>query len=351
MDLNAFVGSPSPEHKRQTGDSRRRCANASRDFLFVKRSTQRVQGLAILPSINYNDAMANETQPSPPPAIPQTVPATPAVAIWSLILAVLSFTCGWLFTAIPAVICGHIARAKIRKSGGALRGRGIATAGLILGYIALVLGVMGIPLLISMIKSDRERLQRLSTERKEIVSDVGKMSVIIPGTWTKLPELNKQASLQVGNKSKEVYLIVITDAKTDLDGFTLEKHHQQTRDRMLQTMKNVSATEPVSLRIDDHPALQDELTGTENGTNVVFLHTTVDDGDHFQQILAWTLKSRWQKQNQLLREVTRSFRSEKARAILKAVGFSGSRSAVLLPAPVTATFVKNLKAARTLGSR
>jgi hypothetical protein len=41
------------------------------------------------------------------------------------------------------------------------------------------------------------------------------------------------------------------------------------------------------------------------------LHTTVDDGDHFQQILAWTLKSRWQQQDQLLREVTASFRSEK----------------------------------------
>ena len=68
----------------------------------------------------------------------------PPVAIWSLILAVLSFTCGWLFTAIPAVICGHIARAKIRKSDGALGGRGIATAGLVLGYIALLLGIMGI---------------------------------------------------------------------------------------------------------------------------------------------------------------------------------------------------------------
>jgi len=102
-----------------------------------------------------------------------------------------------------------------------------------------------------------------------------------------------------------MYLIVITDAKTDLDNFTLEKHHQQTRDRMLQKMKNSPASQPVSATIDGHPALQDELTGTEKGTNVVFLHTTVDDGDHFQQILAWTLKSRWQKQNQLLRGVTR----------------------------------------------
>jgi hypothetical protein len=84
-------------------------------------------------------------------------------------------------------------------------------------------------------------------------------------------------------KSKEAYLIVITDAKTDVDNFTLEKHHQQTRDRMLQKMKNSPASQSVSTTIDGHPALQDELTGTEKGTNVVFLHTTVDDGDHFQQ--------------------------------------------------------------------
>ena len=108
-----------------------------------------------------------------------------------------------------------------------------------------------------------------------------------------------------------MYLIVITDTKTDVPDLTLEKHHDMTRDRMFQKMKNTSATGPVPLTIDVHSAMQDELTGKENGTNVVFLHTTVDDGDHFQQILAWTLKSRWQKQNQLLHQVTASFRSEK----------------------------------------
>jgi Domain of unknown function (DUF4190) len=255
--------------------------------------------------------MADETPSPPSPAVLQPVPRIPGIAILSLILALLSFTCGWLFTAIPAVICGHIARSKIRKSGGTLGGRNIAIAGLILGYIALVICIMGIPLLVSMIQSDRERAQRLATERKEVVSEDAKIKVNAPGTWTKLPELNKRASLQVGNKSKEVYLIVITDTKADLDNFALEKHQQQTRERMLHEMKNSSATQTVSLTIDGHPALQDELTGTENGTNIVFLHTTVDDRDHFQQILAWTLKSRWQKQNQLLREVTQSFHSKK----------------------------------------
>jgi hypothetical protein len=162
-----------------------------------------------------------------------------------------------------------------------------------------------------MIQSDHERWHRLSTERKEIASDDGKLKVITSGFWVKRSDLNKGASLQAAYKDKEMYVIVITDAKADFDNFTLEKHHQLTRDRMLQKLKNASATEPAALTIDGHPALQDELAGTENGTSVVFLHTTVDDGDYFQQILAWTLKSRWQQQNQLLREITGTFRSEK----------------------------------------
>jgi hypothetical protein len=65
------------------------------------------------------------------------------------------------------------------------------------------------------------------------------------------------------------------------------------------------------MTIDNHPALQDELSGTERGKNVVFLHTTVDEGDSFQQILAWTLKWRWQKENEELRDATTSFHAEK----------------------------------------
>lgn len=259
--------------------------------------------------------MADETPPPPPqspaptspvPQLPRTAPA----AIWSLILAILSFTCGWLFTAIPAVICGHVARSKIRKSGGTLGGKGIATAGLIIGYVALVLGIMGIPLLVSMIQLERERLHRLSTAKQEILSDDGRINITVPALWTKMPGLNKQASLQVGDKTKRMYLIVITDAKTDVPNLTLETHHQLTRDRMLQKMKNASATKPVSLTIHGRPAMQDELSGTENGTKVVFLHTTIDDGDHFQQVLAWTVKSRWEQQNQLLREITRTLHAQ-----------------------------------------
>jgi len=246
-------------------------------------------------------------QPTPTSSTSRTAP----IAIVSLVLAILSFFCGAFLTAIPAIVCGHVAWSAIKKSGGALHGKGIATAGLILGYVAIPIAVLQVWFLVGMIHGERERLHDVAVKRQQIVSEDGKLSVTASGFWVKMPNLNKQATLQVGYKDNEMYLIVIGDAKSAVGNVTLEKHHQLTRDRMLQKMQNSSATETVSLTIDGHPALQDEVSGTQNRTNLVFLHTTVDDGDYFQQILAWTLKSRWQKQNEQLREATNSFHSEK----------------------------------------
>jgi hypothetical protein len=245
------------------------------------------------------------------PAVPPPAPRIAPLAIVSVVLAVLSFACIPIFPVIPAIVCGHVAWSKISKSGGALQGKGIAIVGLIVGYLAIPWAVLQVWFLVGMIQGERGRLHDLAVERRQIASEDGKLSVTASGFWMKMPNLNERAALQVGYKDKEMYLIVISDAKSAVENITLEKHHQLTRDRMLQKMKNASATGTVSLTIDGHPALQDEVSGAPSGTNIVFLHTTVDDGDHFQQILAWTLKSRWQKQNEQLREATNSFHSEK----------------------------------------
>jgi len=67
-------------------------------------------------------------------------------SIWSLVLGILGVTCCSVFTAIPAVICGHIAFAKIKKSAGTLTGEGMAIAGLVLGYIGIALTIIIIPM-------------------------------------------------------------------------------------------------------------------------------------------------------------------------------------------------------------
>ena len=255
--------------------------------------------------------MVDQPTPPAPSSIPARLPRIAPLAIVSVVLAVLSFACIPIFPVIPAIVCGHVAWSKISKSGGALHGKGIAIVGLIVGYLAIPWAVLQVWFLAGMIQRERGRLHDLAIERQEIVSDDGKLKVTTSGFWVKAPDFNKEAKLSVANKRKDVYIMVFTDAKSAVGEMSLERRHQTTRNRKLQSMQDASATQTVSLTIDGHAALQEEVSGRQQRTNLVFLHTTVDYGDYFQQIVAWTTKSRWPKQNQELREITRNFRCEK----------------------------------------
>ena len=69
-------------------------------------------------------------------------PATSGYAIASLICSLLGYIGVFGFGPLLGIIFGHLALREIDRSNGALQGRGIAQAGLILGYIALGLVVL-----------------------------------------------------------------------------------------------------------------------------------------------------------------------------------------------------------------
>jgi len=64
--------------------------------------------------------------------------ATSRLAVASLVLGILGFLFS-ILTAIPAVICGHVSLARIKRSSGALSGSGMAIAGLVMGYMEIAL--------------------------------------------------------------------------------------------------------------------------------------------------------------------------------------------------------------------
>jgi len=74
----------------------------------------------------------------PPTSSPTTSPQTSKLAIWSLVLGILGLACFSIFSGIPAIVCGHKARSKIKQSGGLLQGAGLALGGLITGYLSVV---------------------------------------------------------------------------------------------------------------------------------------------------------------------------------------------------------------------
>ena len=65
-------------------------------------------------------------------------PQTSGLAIASLVLGLCSFLLGFL-TGLPALICGHLSLNQIKKSGGIIKGRGMAITGLVIGYLTVLI--------------------------------------------------------------------------------------------------------------------------------------------------------------------------------------------------------------------
>ncbi len=91
---------------------------------------------------------------------------TSGLAIASLALSVLSAVIGPL-GCIPGIVCGHIARRQIKKDP-AIQGAGIATAGLIIGYIFLVLFVIVVFMFSPSHSRFRARIREVEARLSEI---------------------------------------------------------------------------------------------------------------------------------------------------------------------------------------
>lgn len=91
------------------------------------------------------DQIVTDLPPVPPvPVVPPTTAVTPVAGINGL--AVASLACGLAqfmvgpLATIPAIVFGHTARYQIERTGE--RGAGLALAGLILGWAAVILAVL-----------------------------------------------------------------------------------------------------------------------------------------------------------------------------------------------------------------
>ncbi len=97
---------------------------------------------------------------SPPPMRPQ--PPTSGLAIASLVLSILGL-------GLPAVICGHLALGSIKRSGGTEGGKGLAIAGLVIGYLSMLVGIFVIIAVLAAGAAIKERIPIYET-RSDIVS-------------------------------------------------------------------------------------------------------------------------------------------------------------------------------------
>jgi len=123
-------------------------------------------------------ATSGPAVPAVPPPVPQPIFRAQPTAVhqpiqtastslpgWSLGLGIASFFC-WIFTALPAVICGHKALGKMKRGEVSDGGRGMAIAGLILGYLTIGMSVLVVPIMIAAAVPTFNSVQQKAIEAK-----------------------------------------------------------------------------------------------------------------------------------------------------------------------------------------
>jgi len=97
------------------------------------------------------EALARQSRGGPviPPPVSHAPPPSEAqqkgLAVTSFILGLLSIVCFFFLAGIPAIICGHVAHGRARRSPGQYGGAGFALAGLVMGYVSIILTVLILP--------------------------------------------------------------------------------------------------------------------------------------------------------------------------------------------------------------
>ncbi len=151
---------------------------------------------------------------------------------------------------------------------------------------------------------------------KIIKSTDGQFQVTVPSNWNVIPELHDDASLEVGSKWDDIYLIVLVDKKDELVDTNLENYSQITRGTILSELETDVTSEfieisgPVELRVYDNKALQYQINGVIKGFDIVYLHTSAENVQYYYQIIFFGSPSNFSNGKiEILQEVIQSIRN------------------------------------------
>ncbi|HAS53559.1 MAG: hypothetical protein A2X56_11040 [Nitrospirae bacterium GWC2_57_13] len=143
---------------------------------------------------------------------------------------------------------------------------------------------------------------------KVIKSADGLTQITVPKDWKEMKNLNAEASIQAALARQELYVIVITESKEDFDKMTVNKYSELTRASILEALSSAKEEKVGTMTIAGRQALQYKIQGSIDNLKVVYLHTTVEGKGHFHYVLAWTLKSKYEKGKDVLQQVIKSFK-------------------------------------------
>lgn len=153
------------------------------------------------------------------------------------------------------------------------------------------------------------KLLESMTRPKVLKSPDGRFEITVPAGWRENAGLQSTANIKAGNPLQEMYLLVMTQPKTDFAAdVTLDQFTELTLKSMRKNVDSADSTPPITIRINGNLARQYQVQGIVNSLKIAYLVTTVETREHYHKIVTWTLRSRIDKNQPILEGVTNSFR-------------------------------------------
>jgi thiol-disulfide isomerase/thioredoxin len=145
-----------------------------------------------------------------------------------------------------------------------------------------------------------------------ITATDGQSSVTVPATWRTMTTLSANAELQVGDELRDQYLIVRTVNKADIADTDLAAYSKRIANGFKTHLDTPSVSAPRTMTIDNRPAVQYEIHGTNENVKIMYLLTCVEGTQNYYEIVAWTVESKADTNRATLRQVSESFQEGKA---------------------------------------
>lgn len=162
--------------------------------------------------------------------------------------------------------------------------------------------------------SDRSAEQRVGTQSlttdNVLVNETAGISIELPNSWSSTEGLHNSAELQAADPEQQLYLVVVAEDADALRRLSLEEVSANYRKLLAdQLAVYEGASETDVAFVGTNYASQYEMRGRlQNGTPVVYLHTTVVGDENYYQVVAWTTPEQYEAYRSELQTITETFR-------------------------------------------
>jgi hypothetical protein len=121
-------------------------------------------------------------------------------------------------------------------------------------------------------------------------------------------QLNGGACMQFQDENHDIYLIVISDYKANLQKqHSLVDHQDFAHKQLKAKLKRFRAAQQISTTLGSFPALLSEVYGRVDDMSIFYYLAVVESPTHFYQVLAWTYRHQREQYLPAIDRMVRSF--------------------------------------------